>query len=379
MYNVTTPDHGSRIAGNRVEMCFFGLLRLALDDSTDVSIPAGLTADEWQTVYEMATKQAVAGVIAIAINRLPDNRKPPKDMLMRWIGTYMAIRKNNALLYARSIELISRLAADGFRCCILKGQGNAAMYPDPYCRVPGDIDVWIDADRPSVVSYIRRSFPDVIVGYQHIDYPIFNDVLVEAHFLPSYMTDPITNHRMQRFFDIEKSVCCRNLVSLPDGMGRIPVPPHYFNAVYQLAHIFRHYMEQGIGLRQLIDYYYVLRNLEAERRPYVLTTLKALRLDKFSRAVMYIMHDVLGLDNSLLITDIDRWRGERLLHEIMSGGNFGKYNGKSWLYGKTMLSRQLLKFRRNCDMFMAYPSETVSEPFFRIYYYFWRKRHNRKR
>ena len=40
--------------------------------------------------------------------------------------------------------------------------------------------------------------------------------------------------------------------------GEIAIPTVEFNLIFQLTHIYAHLMNEGIGLRQLLDYYYVL-------------------------------------------------------------------------------------------------------------------------
>ncbi|MFQ9100152.1 MAG: nucleotidyltransferase family protein [Segatella copri] len=68
-----------------------------------------------------------------------------RELLMTWMGKAQQIRRQNMKVNAVAGKLFSMLREDGLRCCILKGQGNALMYPNPYSRTPGDIDVWIDA------------------------------------------------------------------------------------------------------------------------------------------------------------------------------------------------------------------------------------------
>ena len=40
--------------------------------------------------------------------------------------------------------------------------------------------------------------------------------------------------------------------------GEIAIPTVEFNLIFQLTHIFSHLMNEGIGLRQLVDYYFVI-------------------------------------------------------------------------------------------------------------------------
>ena len=96
------------------------------------------------------------------------------------------------LLNRRCVELVKSLQNDGFECCILKGLGNALMYPNPYSRTPGDMDILVRPKteergkkydvRMAVTEYVRKKFPKTRTRYQHIDYFVFLDVEVEVHF-----------------------------------------------------------------------------------------------------------------------------------------------------------------------------------------------------
>ena len=48
---------------------------------------------------------------------------------MTWMGKAQQIRRQNRKVNTVASKLFSMLREDGLRCCILKGQGNALMYP----------------------------------------------------------------------------------------------------------------------------------------------------------------------------------------------------------------------------------------------------------
>ena len=84
--------------------------------------------------------------------------------------------------------------------------------------------------------------------------------------------------------------------------GEIPIPTAEFNLIFQLTHIFSHLMNEGIGLRQLLDYYYVLISDDLSLiRDRVQKELKELGLWKFAGGIMYIMQEVFGMPASRLI------------------------------------------------------------------------------
>ena len=155
-------------------------------------------------------------------------------------------------------KLFSMLREDGLRCCILKGQGNALMYPNPYSRTPGDIDVWIDASRERIMEYAQKKFElGDDIRLQHLETSL-DGVPVELHFFPCSMNNPIYHARLQKWFKRNADLQCSHIVGLPDGAGDIAIPTMAFNVVYQLTHLYHHFFDEGIGMRQIIDYYYVV-------------------------------------------------------------------------------------------------------------------------
>ena len=68
------------------------------------------------------------------------------------------------------------------------------------------------------------------------------------------------NARLQRWFGRNADMQCSNVVSLPDGAGEIAVPTTSFNVIYQLSHLYHHFFDEGIGMRQIIDYFLVVND-----------------------------------------------------------------------------------------------------------------------
>lgn len=88
---------------------------------------------------------------------------------------------------------------EGFANCILKGQGNALLYPAPYMRTPGDIDIYLAGGRKRVMKYVNKVCPNQVMRYHHVDFPVMKTA-IEVHFTPSYMFFPVHNRRMQKWF-----------------------------------------------------------------------------------------------------------------------------------------------------------------------------------
>ena len=191
------------------------------------------------------------------------------------------------------------------------------------------------------------------------------------------MNNPLYHARLQKWFKRNEDLQCSNVVSLPDGIGEIAIPTTAFNVIYQLTHLYHHFFDEGIGMRQIIDYYYVVNNDELlVIKDTLQKELKHLGLWKFARAVMYVLHEALGLSEEKMIAPMDEKRGKLLLAEILNGGNFGQHFTK---YGhftqQGMAKKYFLKIWRNMHFVQYYPAEALSEPIFRTWHFFWRLRH----
>ena len=221
----------------------------------------------WQHLYSFAFKQALLGLCFDGIESLgkeyPEElKKNPieRDLLMAWMGAAQQIHRQNMKVNAVAGKLYSMLREDGLRCCILKGQGNALMYPNAYSRNPGDIDVWVNASREQITEYAKKHFKlGDDIRYQHIETSV-DGVPVELHFFPCTMNNPIYNARLQKWFKRNADLQCSNVVSLPDGIGKIAIPTMAFNVIYQLTHLYHHFFDEGIGMRQIIDYFLVVND-----------------------------------------------------------------------------------------------------------------------
>ena len=234
---------------------FFDFLRFCIGSAKE--IPDTLKEADWKELYAIAKKQALLGVLFHGIRQLPKELAPEQKLLMQWMVMAEQIRKQNIRLFQDSVKVCQNFENEGFANCILKGQGNALLYPNPYMRTPGDIDIYLSGGRRKIMKYVDQVCPNLVMRYHHVDFPVMKTA-IEVHFTPSYMFCPIHNRRMQRWFEEVMGEQCNHRVSLPDGYGEIHVPQVSFNVIYILSHLYRHIFTEGIGLRQLLDYYYVV-------------------------------------------------------------------------------------------------------------------------
>ena len=371
---------------------FFDFLRFCIGSVKE--IPDSLKEADWKELYAIAKKQALRGVLFYGIQRLPKELAPEQKLLMQWMVMAEMIRKQNIRQFQDAVKVCKNFENEGIANCILKGPGNALLYPDPYMRTPGDIDIYLSGGRKKIMKYVDQVCPNQVMRYHHVDFPVMKTA-IEVHFTPSYMFFPIHNSRMQIWFKEVMGEQCNHRVSLPDGYGDIHVPQVSFNVIYILSHLHRHIFTSAIGLRQLLDYYFVLlkwhtdltnltnSNNSLPQMTQINTDLDALRhelkylgLWKFAGAVMYVLHEVFGLSEDRMIAPMDEREGRFLLAEIMRGGNFGQYDDRMGSkVGESKIHRYFRMNLRNLRFVKHYPTEALSEPLFRTWFALWKKIH----
>ena len=281
---------------------------------------------DWQSFYVFARQQALLGVVFDGMQALGDRLKGRVDqkLLLEWYSASEAIRRQNLLLNKRAVEVTQLFAGAGFRSCILKGQGNTLMYPHPLVRTSGDIDIWIDADRKAIRQFVKSKCAKAEDGDMHIQFPIFDDVPVEVHYIPSHTSRPRDQRRLQQWFSSHAGPQFSHRVRLPETDADVCVPTPEFNLVQQLSHLRSHFFVEGIGFRQVVDYYFVLKNVRKDGQEEQL--FDHLGMLKFARGVMWIEHHCLGLEAERLVVAPDEQVGRFILQELLAGGNFGRYD-----------------------------------------------------
>ena len=447
---------------------FFDFLRFCIDSAKE--IPDSLKETDWKEIYAIAQKQCLVGVLFDGIRKLPaEYVGMKKELLLQWMAESQMLEKTNVRLNDAAIQVSEWFRKKGFRTCILKGQGNALMYPNPKSRTPGDIDIWVEGGDKRVISFVRSISPHEKACYHHIEFPSYKGVEVEVHYRPSFLLCFWHNRKLQKYYERVKEEQFSHRVMLGE-QGEIAIPTAEFNLIFQLTHIFSHLMNEGIGLRQLLDYYYVLCDFykvyqksskitpslftlkegstshpdpltlrgEGGNRPTrcseplrskdggpskvspdsagwdrrdaigdmtsataatstdtsataarssfaanssaaidrVQKELNELGLWKFAGGIMYIMQEVFGMPASRLIVPPNEKYGKFVLNEVLEAGNFGKHDERN-RFGRSKLGHNLQRVYRDIRLVKFFPAEALSEPFFRVWHFFWRMKNKK--
>ena len=327
---------------------------------------------EWERIMRLAKEQAVPGILFRGMQKMPSECTASRQIVMKAYMLSQNVQKNNRKVNEATVKLATMIEQAGFPYCILKGQGNALLYPDPSARVSGDIDIWVAASPKSVVDFARKALPGANACYHHVEYAKCDGVDVELHYRPAFLNNPIHNSRMQRWFLKEAAAQCKHGVELPNGAGTVNVPTDAFNRIFLMVHMMNHLIHDGLGMRQLMDYYFLLRKgFTPEEQLHDQQLLRDFGLYDMAGAVMFVLRRLFVLPKEQMIVPPDKKRGKFLFKEVVYGGNFGHYDPLA-RKARTRWAKNVLRLRRDLKMLTIFPSECLSEPLFRLWHYLWR-------
>lgn len=328
--------------------------------------------EEWDALLKTAQKQSLVGVTFEVMDNMPEEMGPRLATYGKWALLDEKIRDRHALAVERTKELYTMVKDTGLECCILKGAGLARFYPTPSRRQAGDIDIWVKGSRNDTLAAFGARFRTDEVHYHHCDAHIFPDIKVEVHFTPSWMNNPFANRRLQNYFREQSG---RQFSHFDPELG-VPVPTMDFNAVYCMLHIYRHILAEGIGLRQMMDYCYILKALPEEMIEDVRKDMKRLGLKKCASAVMYVLKDVFALDDRYLLFEPDEKYGSYLVREISLSGNFGRYDRRNASLNTTSPMKKAYARMARLSRYTGFaPSEVFFAPLFKGWQFIWKKVH----
>ena len=349
----------------------FELIQVAIGRKNSLSYTP--TAKEWEKLYRVAESQAILGICFAGVKRLQETGYcVPEPLFMQWLAMAAKIQQRNGDMDQKTAEVWALLNKAGLDCAVLKGQGVAELYEIRneelgirndslgMLRQSGDIDVWVKGGFDVVNDFVQKTRPTDDIAYHRFHYDMYADTEVELHHRPTLMRNLFDDKRLQRWCD---SFGADTFVMTEKGFA---VPSLEFNRIFILTHIYRHFLFEGIGLRQLMDYYFVLRTRNIDLNK----LLVELRLQRFAAAVMWVLGHVFGLEREYLICEPDEKEGRFILDEIMQTGNFGYGDSRYKRHSK--LKRMT---KHGLHLLIHYPSEVLWTPVWLVYHKVWKYRY----
>ena len=372
---------------------FFELIRVSIGRQKRLThTPSEM---EWRQLYALADKQALIGICFRGVQRLQKlGYDIPTDLYMKWLGMAAKIQQRNELMNRRCVEVQRMLAKEGMRMSILKGQGVARYYKLKdeslelranslgMLRQSGDIDVYVDGGMEKVLRWCRERYGDVEFDYINAHVPMFKDVEVELHWRVGSITNLFKNRKLQRWLEREetKEMILGGKADLKPSETSLTVPSLEFNAFYLMLHCYHHVFESGLGLRQLMDYYFLLmarNNLNLDLS--INELFRKFGMERFVGAVMWIMQEVFWLERECLLCEPDEKEGRYILGEVMAGGNFGHHDERRRKVGRGKWFEVFAKIQHAMHLLRRYPSEAMWMPVWMVYHFVWKKRINKIR
>lgn len=372
---------------------FFLILQSAI--GKNVRLTHCLSHDEWEEMFGLAKKQALLGLAFEGVKKLPKDQWPQGDIVLKWTMATEQVKRQNLQTTNVCLRLNDIFAKVGFETCILKGQANHVYYDRlidgvsvGMMRVCGDVDAWIWPKEKilhpvkSIIDYCQRRNILLSLCHLHAEVKPINGVPIEIHFRPSFLNAPWRNRNFQRVF---KDAVFDN--AKIDDVGVVKKLRVDYDLIFQMNHIYRHLLDEGVGLRQVFDFYVLLKDYNKERivrtelmgKEEIMKIISSCGMKRFATALMYVLKDIFHVGNDELICGISEKDGLFLLDEIMMAGNFGHYdirmNAIEVRKGKLsfQLQRASRRFMRNLRFLSSYPEEVICEPFARIAHFLWRK------
>lgn len=350
-----------------IRMLFFELIQVVLGNRGELSrVP---TAKEWSDLYDESERQALTGVMVSGLEWLPKEQRPEQELLLQWIGISEQIRQGNLSLTKRCKELQGKLVEIGHESSILKGQGVALYYDEPLrdLRQSGDIDIFVDCGLKGTIEIAHRlGVEKPEWDYKHLHLDVFEDAEVEMHYRVEVLLNLRKNRRLQKWFK-------NNIALLYSEKDGLTTPTTQFNVFYILLHIYRHFLYEGVGMRQIVDYYMVLRTVHGSRftvHDYV-DAVSQFGMERFAKGLMWVMQEALGMSREWMLWEPDEKEGKYILDEVMAGGNFGHHDQRlQHGGGKWNTVKQVC--RHNWHLMRHYPADVVWAPVWFVWHKCWK-------
>ena len=208
---------------------------------------------EWEKIYKLAQEQSVQGLVLAGLEH--SDIKPPKVLLLQWIGEIQLIEQKNRAMNAFINQLIGDLRKANIYTLIVKGQGVAQCYEQPLWRVSGDIDLYMDEDDFQKAKIYFRPLVDKFDPdddyTRHVNMH-YGEWVVEIHANQNCSLSPRINRVMN---EVHNDIFYNGKVRswLNDGI-QIFLPSVDNDALIIFTHFLNHFYKGGVGLRQICDW-----------------------------------------------------------------------------------------------------------------------------
>ncbi len=276
----------------RCKTTFFHILSCIVNDSNvDWSLFNLFTPRDWEPFYVLSQKQGVVAIVFDKIKEISKEFAPPKTILMRWISHALSIEEQMKKKERIAIEFAEELSKREIQTIVLKGLAYASYYPNPYHRESGDLDCYLMGKKDEgdkITVEIGGKMEEA--GYKH-SHLYYKSLTIENHnFLTSFDNTKL-GIRTEQLLQEQIIEGYR-----PIGGTKLQNPSADFNALFLIKHAQRHFINEGICVRHLLDWAFFLKsesqNVNWEK---VIPIMKECRILGFAKVMTRPCVDQLGM------------------------------------------------------------------------------------
>lgn len=318
---------------------FFELLKAG---TWGIKVLVSNAPTSWPDVIEMAKRQSVVGIITDGLQKLPKDLLPRKVHILDLFGSTCSIEVRNKQLNLAVAQIIHYLDKHGVSTRLMKGQGCALLYPNPLHRQSGDIDLFVGHKQyEQAKTLIKAKGIEIEKESAYDAHFMWGNVPVELHWLETKLYYPGNDRVFQKICRKEEWA---NPTTSEIGGQQVEMFNPTFNAFYVFVHLYHHFLQVGVGFRQVCDWMLLLKRNENEIKwdslhEYVM----AIHAERAWKAFYGLAVERLGLQ----FAQVPKWMEECnradiqfVMYDILKVGNFGKYGAsmQKRAFGKGMIN-----------------------------------------
>ena len=274
---------------------FLSLIRYGIGHSANV-----LSGNvNWTAIRALAMKQGLSAVVLDGIERLPDEKRPPRKLLIEWIGDVLQGYENKQELYLHAIaNLAGFYNHHNLKMMVLKGYACGMNWPRPEHRPYGDIDIWLFGEQVRGDELVIRERGITVDKSQH-QHTVFRwmNFLVENHydFLNVYAHKSSAEMEM-----ILKELGQDDSYSVYLYGERVYIPSPNLHALFLIRHMATHFAAAEISLRHILDWaFFVEKHTHEVDWIWLIDVLEKYHLRDFFNCINGICVENLGFEAKL--------------------------------------------------------------------------------
>lgn len=317
---------------------FLSLVRLGIGHQSSMK-PSEF---EWAALEDLAARQGLSAILVDGVEKLPDNMRPPKPMLLQWIGETLQNYEHRYEQYCRVLaEMAGFYSGHQIKMMVLKGYDRSLDWPKSEHRPCGDIDIWQFGKQKEADELIKKEKGiRVDTSEHHHTVYYWRDFMVENHYDMLITSAVKTNKQLE---PILKELAMDDSRFTEVYGERVYLPSANFNALFLLRHMLMHFVAEGMTFRQLLDwaFFWEKRGKDVNVKWYK-DVMDKYNMTVFCNIVNAICVEELGFDPRLFPdVQFNPVLKERVLAETFSP----EYDWKD-AHQSGLFSRVLFKYKR---------------------------------